>query len=118
MAEAAQLVELYVGDVQWEEKQGGRKKGVERRDSGGGGGGQRGRTQQAKQGHTRCSRVVVAIPCGRKRKRFPVKWIIFIVSPQNVCSVLYIAGEEQLSELLLCCCCCYRSTVVDVTVER
>lgn len=110
MAEAAQLVELFVGDVQWEEKQGGRKEGVEER--------QRRRPERRQDALFSCG--VVAISCGRKTKRFPVERILFIVSPQNVCSVLYIAGEEQLSELLLFfgCFIVQRLSVVNVTVER
>ncbi len=37
----------------------------------------------------------------KQRARLPQNRILFIVSPQNVHSVLYHAGEEQYSDLLL-----------------
>lgn len=55
----------------------------------------------------------------KQRARLPLKRILFIVSPQNVYSVLYHAGEEQYSDLLLSVVVVVqRLTVVNVTMER
>lgn len=83
----------------------------DREELGGGKKGEQRRRRQRPEGGGRTDedrrvvpRVTVALSCGRKKaseKAATSERILFIVSPKNVYSVLYLAGEEQYSDLLM-----------------
>lgn len=112
VAEAAQLcVWPLVGDEQWEEREGRNWRG-RRRDSGGSG--QAGRKRRRRdRGRSSLGRTGALLPVWwwfhveeeesdwESSEVVTLKRILFIVHPQNVYPVLYLAGEEQYSDLLL-----------------
>lgn len=59
--------------------------------------------------------MLLAISCEGKRKRFPAKRILFIGTPQNVCSVLCHAGKDLSLPFSVVV---QRLTLVNVTVKR